>query len=68
MQGFLPSTDIVDVVSEEASEDLHKVGGGMEVLRAPYLEIAFWQMIRKRAGWPCGSVRWRNADGCDGVF
>jgi magnesium transporter len=42
--------DIVDVVQEEASEDIQKVGG-MEALDAPYLEIGFWRMVRKRAGW-----------------
>src|SRR5206468_6357995 len=25
--------------------------GGMEALDAPYLEIGFWRMVRKRAGW-----------------
>jgi magnesium transporter len=42
--------DIVDVVEEEASEDLQKVGG-MEALDAPYLQTSMLQMIRKRAGW-----------------
>ena len=50
LQGIVSVDDIVDVVSEEASEDLQKVGG-TEALHAPYLEIGFWQMIRKRAGW-----------------
>jgi magnesium transporter len=50
MQGIVTVDDIVDVVEEEASEDLQKVGG-MEALGAPYLQIGFWQMIRKRAGW-----------------
>jgi magnesium transporter len=25
--------------------------GGMEALDAPYLEIGFWRMVKKRAGW-----------------
>ncbi len=50
MQGIVTVDDIVDVVQEEASEDIQKVGG-MEALDAPYLEIGFWQMVKKRAGW-----------------
>jgi magnesium transporter len=38
------------VVQEEATEDIQKFGG-MEALDAPYLEIGFWHMVRKRAGW-----------------
>jgi magnesium transporter len=50
MQGIVTIDDIVDVVEEEASEDIQKVGG-MEALDAPYLEIGFWSMVKKRAGW-----------------
>src|SRR5437588_12262693 len=50
MQGIVTSDDIVDVVQEEASEDIQKVGG-MEALDQPYLEIGFWKMVKKRAGW-----------------
>jgi magnesium transporter len=50
MEGIVTVDDIVDVVQEEASEDIQKVGG-MEALDAPYLEIGFWRMVRKRAGW-----------------
>jgi len=50
MQGIVTVDDIVDVVEEEASEDIQKVGG-MEALDEPYLEIGFWKMVKKRAGW-----------------
>jgi magnesium transporter len=50
MKGIVTVDDIVDVVQEEASEDIQKVGG-MEALDAPYLEIGFWAMVKKRAGW-----------------
>jgi magnesium transporter len=50
MQGIVTADDIVDVVDEEATEDIQKFGG-MEALDMPYLEIGFWQMVRKRAGW-----------------
>ena len=50
MRGIVTVDDIVDVVQEEASEDIQKVGG-MEALDAPYFEITFWNMVKKRAGW-----------------
>jgi magnesium transporter len=50
MEGIVTVDDIVDVVQEEASEDIQKLGG-MEALDAPYLDIGFWRMVRKRAGW-----------------
>ncbi len=50
MQGIVTVDDIVNVVSEEATEDIQKMGGS-EVLGAPYLEIGFGGMVRKRAGW-----------------
>ena len=50
MQGIVTADDIVDVVEQEASEDIQKVGG-TEALSGPYLRVAFWQMVKKRAGW-----------------
>lgn len=50
MKGIVTVDDIVDVVQEEATEDIHKIGG-MEALDGPYLQIGFMQMIRKRGGW-----------------
>ncbi|MBV8866517.1 MAG: magnesium transporter [Acidobacteriaceae bacterium] len=50
MQGIVTVDDIVDVVEQEASEDIQKVGG-LEALDGPYMRVAFWQMVRKRAGW-----------------
>jgi magnesium transporter len=50
MQGIVTVDDIVDVVQEEATEDIQKLGG-MEALDEPYLEIDFWTMVRKRGGW-----------------
>ncbi|MCX6602035.1 MAG: magnesium transporter [Acidobacteria bacterium] len=50
MKGIVTVDDIVAVVQEEASEDIQKLGG-MEALDAPYLEIGFWRMVQKRAGW-----------------
>ena len=50
MKGIVTIDDIVDVVQEEATEDIQKMGG-TEALNAPYLEIGLLSMIRKRAGW-----------------
>ena len=50
MKGIVTVDDIVDVVEEEASEDIQKAGG-MEALDAPYMRIGFWDMVRKRGGW-----------------
>jgi magnesium transporter len=50
MKGVVTVDDIVDVVQEEATEDIQKMGG-VEALEAPYLEVGFLEMMRKRAGW-----------------
>src|SRR6185295_16532359 len=50
MKGIVTVDDIVDVVSEEASEDIQKIGG-TEALGGPYLEVGFLEMVRKRGGW-----------------
>ncbi|HET7226981.1 MAG TPA: magnesium transporter [Candidatus Eisenbacteria bacterium] len=50
MRGIVTVNDIVDVVREEATEDIQKIGG-TEALDAPYFEIGLGRMVRKRAGW-----------------
>ena len=50
MKGIVTFDDVVDVVQAEATEDIQKLGG-MEALEAPYLDIAFGRMFRRRAGW-----------------
>src|SRR6185312_14555255 len=50
MKGIVTVDDIVDVVQEEATEDIQKIGG-TEALDAPYLEVGILEMIRKRVGW-----------------
>jgi len=50
LKGIVTVDDIVDVVEEEATEDIQKLGG-MEALGAPYFEIGFRHMVKKRAGW-----------------
>lgn len=50
MKGIVTADDIVDVVREEATEDIQKIGGS-EALDAPYLQVGLWEMLKKRAGW-----------------
>jgi magnesium transporter len=52
MKGIVTVDDIVDVVQQEATEDIQKLGG-MEALDTPYLETGMGAMIKKRAGWLC---------------
>ncbi|WCE05613.1 magnesium transporter [Pseudoxanthomonas sp. JBR18] len=52
MLGIVTVDDIIDTMMEEGTEDAHKFGG-LEALDAPYMQIGFWRMIRKRAGWLC---------------
>ncbi len=48
--GIVTVDDIFDVAEEEATEDIHKLGGS-EALEEPYMEIAIPKMVRKRATW-----------------
>ncbi len=48
--GIVTVDDIFDVAEEEATEDIHKIGG-MEQLDEPYMDISLGLLIRKRATW-----------------
>ena len=50
MKGIVTADDIVDVVREEATEDIQKLGG-VQALDEPYMNVGFFEMIRKRAVW-----------------
>jgi magnesium transporter len=50
LKGIVTVDDIVDVVEEEATEDIQKLGG-MAALEEPYLRISFFDLVRKRIGW-----------------
>lgn len=50
MLGIITVDDVLDVATEEATEDIQKLGG-MQALEAPYMNSPFGEMIRKRAGW-----------------
>ena len=48
--GIITIDDILWVATEEFSEDMQKMGG-TEALNEPYLDISFFKLIQKRAGW-----------------
>ena len=50
--GIVTVDDVIDAIVRESTEDVQKFGG-MEALDAPYMEITFSSMIKKRAGWLC---------------
>ncbi len=50
MKGIVTADDIVDVVREEATEDIQKIGG-TAALEAPYLQVRLLEMLKKRGGW-----------------
>ncbi len=50
--GIVTVDDVIDAIMAESAEDVEKFGG-VAALNAPYLQIGFLDMIRKRAGWLC---------------
>ncbi len=48
--GIVTVDDIMDVAVEEATEDIHKLGG-MEQLDEPYLDMSLPRLVRKRGSW-----------------
>ncbi len=48
--GILTADDAQDVLQEEASEDIERLGGS-QPLDAPYMRASLATMIKKRAGW-----------------
>lgn len=48
--GIVTIDDILRVESEEATEDIQKIGG-TEALDEPYMNTPLFELIKKRAGW-----------------
>jgi magnesium transporter len=48
--GVITIDDIIDVLVQEQTEDVQKIGG-VEPLDVPYFQTSFLTFIRKRAGW-----------------
>ncbi|HXY32019.1 MAG TPA: magnesium transporter [Gemmatimonadaceae bacterium] len=50
--GIVTVDDVIDAMVRETTEDVQKLGG-MEALDEPYMDMGFFSMIKKRAGWLC---------------
>ena len=48
--GVITVDDVIDVLEDEASEDIQRMGGA-EPLGRPYLDTPAWIIARKRIGW-----------------
>jgi len=48
--GIVTVDDVLDVAQEEATEDIHKIGGSV-ALDDPYMDMDILTLVRKRAGW-----------------
>jgi magnesium transporter len=48
--GALAVDAVLDSVNAQATKDIQKMGG-LEALDAPYEQVPFWAMVRKRGGW-----------------
>jgi magnesium transporter len=50
MQGIITLDDVLEVVTEDATEDMQKMGG-MESLESGYLQMPLFALVKKRAFW-----------------
>lgn len=48
--GIITVDDVIDVMTEEQTEDAHK-SAGLEPIEDPYFDTTFWLFIKKRAFW-----------------
>ena len=48
--GIITVDDVIDVLTEEQSEDVQRLGA-IEPLDAPYFATPYWTFIKKRASW-----------------
>jgi magnesium transporter len=50
MKGIVTVDDVVDVVQEEATREMHKVAA-VEAFQEPYLAVKYPDMFKRRGGW-----------------
>jgi len=50
--GIVTVDDIIDAIVQKSTEEVQKFGG-MAAIDEPYMEVGFWQMMKKRGGWLC---------------
>ncbi len=50
MLGIITVDDVLEYAEKKATREIQKLGGS-EALDAPYFDVGFWPMVRKRGGW-----------------
>lgn len=50
LMGTITVDDVIDVIKEETTEDIQKLGG-LEALDEPYIQTPFWTLVKKRGRW-----------------
>ena len=50
MLGIITADDVLEYAQRRATSEIQKLGGS-EALDAPYFDVGFWPMVRKRGGW-----------------
>lgn len=50
MLGIITVDDVLEFAEKRATQEIQKLGGS-EALDAPYRDVGFWHMLRKRGGW-----------------
>jgi magnesium transporter len=50
LAGLVTVDDVIDVIKDETTEDIQKIGG-LEALDEPYIDTPFWTLVKKRARW-----------------
>ncbi|MBK8267165.1 MAG: magnesium transporter [Planctomycetes bacterium] len=48
--GMVTVDDVLDVAEQAATEDMQRMGA-VQALEAPYMDVGFFEMVRKRAVW-----------------
>jgi len=48
--GTITVDDVIDVIKDETTEDIQKLGG-LEALDEPYTQTPFWTLVKKRGRW-----------------
>ncbi len=50
MLGIITVDDVLDMAERQATREMQQMGGS-EALDAPYNQVSFWPMVKKRGGW-----------------
>jgi magnesium transporter len=50
MLGIITVDDVLEFAERKATREIQKLGGS-EALDAPYFDVGFWPMVKKRGGW-----------------